>query len=526
MENQTKMTEEDSPSAKFVRVMLRSCNGEVSTPLRGQTAGEVPRWLRGSLLRNGPGLRRIGPDQYDHMFDGMALLQRFCVSDGVVTYQNKFLRSAAYEKNTRANRIVVTEFCTIGHPDPCASIFDRISSLFYPDLTDNAAISVMPIGDEYYAMTEAPHMHRIDPTTLDTLNHIDLRDVVAVNSATAHPHIDAVDGGTFNMGSSRAGYVIVKFPAGESAIEQGRVAATVPAQNRFHPSYVHSFALTEHYLVFLEQSLTINVVRFLTASFRRIPYVQCLDFDPTELVRFRVVDKATGELLKTQYLSDSFLVFHHINAFEKEGHIVVDLCAFKDDEVIRVLYTAAKSRAVPGGTPRRYVLPLNPDITSKAPGTNVVALTSTTATATLKEGGIWLQHEDLRPVDSLLSFELPRINYTTNGKPYQFVYAVGDDVAISGSFLVKLDIRRKTWTPYVKKGWIPSEPVFVPRPGVSAEDDGVILSAFLNTEDERKVALLILDGRSFKEVAWTEFVSPSVVPSSFHGWFGEVTDKE
>lgn len=39
-------------------------------------------------------------------------------------------------------------------------------------MSDNAMISVYPIGDEFYAFTESPVMTRVDPVTLDTLARV------------------------------------------------------------------------------------------------------------------------------------------------------------------------------------------------------------------------------------------------------------------------------------------------------------------------------------------------------------------
>lgn len=41
------------------------------------------------------------------------------------TYQSRALESEAYQRNTAANRIVVSEFGTHSFPDPCLSILGR-----------------------------------------------------------------------------------------------------------------------------------------------------------------------------------------------------------------------------------------------------------------------------------------------------------------------------------------------------------------------------------------------------------------
>ena len=46
-----------------------------STTSRSQ--GQLPDWLEGSLIRNGPGTFRVGERRYRHWFDGLAMLHRF-----------------------------------------------------------------------------------------------------------------------------------------------------------------------------------------------------------------------------------------------------------------------------------------------------------------------------------------------------------------------------------------------------------------------------------------------------------------
>lgn len=44
--------------------------------------GQLPTWLQGILLRNGPGMHTIGDSKYNHWFDGLALLHSFTFKNG------------------------------------------------------------------------------------------------------------------------------------------------------------------------------------------------------------------------------------------------------------------------------------------------------------------------------------------------------------------------------------------------------------------------------------------------------------
>lgn len=67
---------------------------------------------------------------YTHWFDGMALMHRFHISGGTVTYSSRFLQSTSYVTNSERNRILVSEFGTLAMPDPCKNIFARFFSRF------------------------------------------------------------------------------------------------------------------------------------------------------------------------------------------------------------------------------------------------------------------------------------------------------------------------------------------------------------------------------------------------------------
>lgn len=52
-------------------------------------AGVIPPWLGGSLLRMGPGLFEVGGEPFYHLFDGQALMHKFDLKEGQVTYYRK-----------------------------------------------------------------------------------------------------------------------------------------------------------------------------------------------------------------------------------------------------------------------------------------------------------------------------------------------------------------------------------------------------------------------------------------------------
>lgn len=66
----------------------------------------------------------------------------------------------------------------------------------------------------------------------------------------------------------------------------------------------------------------------------------------------------------------------------------------------------------------------------------------------------------------------------------------------------------------------PGECQFIPRPGSTEEDDGVILSIVLESDETKPHFLLILDGKSFKELARAQIhINEAHIPATIHGLF-------
>uniref|UniRef100_G1SEP0 Beta-carotene oxygenase 1 n=1 Tax=Oryctolagus cuniculus TaxID=9986 RepID=G1SEP0_RABIT len=488
-------------------------------PVKAKVRGQIPPWLQGTLLRNGPGMHTIGESKYNHWFDGLALLHSFAIRDGEVSYRSKYLRSDTYNANIEANRIVVSEFGTMAYPDPCKNIFSKAFSYLshtIPDFTDNCLINIMKCGEDFYATSETNYIRKINPETLETLEKVDYRKYVAVNMATAHPHYDAA-GNVFNMGTSivdkgKTKYVMFRIPAEvpeakgkgkRSPLTQAEAFCSVPSRSLLSPSYYHSFGITENYLVFLEQPFKLDILKMATAYIRGVSWASCMAFHPEDKTYIHVIDQRTRKPMPVRFYTDPLVVFHHVNAYEEDGCIVFDVIAYDDSSLYQLFYLAnlnqafeQNARLTSAPTLRRFALPLRGDQNAEV-GSNLIKLTSTTARALKeKDDQVYCQPEFLYE-----GLELPRINYSYNGKPYRYVFAAEVQWSPIPTKILKYDILTKSSLKWEEEGCWPAEPLFVPAPGAQDEDDGVILSAIVSTDAQKPPFLLILDAKSFTELA-------------------------
>jgi carotenoid cleavage dioxygenase-like enzyme len=260
-----------------------------------------------------------------------------------------------------------------------------------------------------------------------------------------------------------------------------RVIGSLPVRE---PAYMHSFGLTERWLVLAEFPLVVNPLA-LALSGR--PFIENYRWKPERGTRFTLVDRATGHTLEG-FESEACFAFHHVNAYEQEGEVIVDVCAYPDAGIVEDLYLERLRAGKPIATP---------------------SLTR----FRLREADRSVRTERLADDD----IELPRINYArANARPYRYVWGNGDGPSGWLERIVKIDVGDGSARSWSAPGRYPGEPVFVARPGAEREDDGALLSVVLDADAGRSL-LLVLDASDLSELARAEV--PHHIPFSFHGQF-------
>ncbi|GAB0096141.1 Carotenoid isomerooxygenase [Sergentomyia squamirostris] len=508
-------------------IWTRSCVKELVEPIEGEMTGNIPPWICGSLIRNGPGNLKFGPDTFNHLFDSSALLHRFAIRNGRVTYQCRFVETNSFLKNKAAQRIVVTEFGTKAVPDPCQSIFSRFSSIFHPGEmgSDNAMITVYPFGDDMFAFAETPVMFRFDTDTLATLERVNLYDTIGLVHHSSHPHV-MPDGTVYNLGLivSKTGprYTVFEFTPGKRQWENAKVVASQPPRWKLNPGYMHTFGITDNYYILIEQPLSVSVRTMVYCQVRNEPMMAALKWFENEPTKLYLLSRQTGKLTQA-FTTEAFFFLHVINSFEKNGHIVLDICCYKDPQTLNCMYIESLKNMQSNPNyadmfrvrPLRFVLPL--DAKKSATG-NLVKLEGTQAKAFWKDGTVFCEPERLCDIGC----ETPRLNYEKCGRrEYRYFYGISADVdADNPGMIIKVDVKNKTKIIWSEDNCYASEPIFIESPNPQFEDDGVIIFSLVwGRGDENHIGLVCLCAKSFKELGRVVFSTPGPVPKCLHGWF-------
>ena len=475
---------EEADAARGARLGYETLDEEValdSLPVRGA----LPEWLSGTLVRVTPAKYEAGEHPAGHWFDGLAMLNKFSFADGRVSYANRFLESRDYRHAREKGEWRSVGFAT----DPCRSIFSRFAALFSGELTDNCNVNVARLGERFVAMTETPMPVEFDPGTLETLGGAKFADSLGGHVTTAHPHYDFARREAINYVahfSRKSSYRVYGLADGSS---RRRPLASLPAER---PAYMHSFGMSERYVVLAEFPLVVNPLQLALSG---KPFIENYRWEPERGTRFLVIDRETGDL-RGECRGEAFFAFHHVNAFERgNGELVVDICAYEDAQIIEGYYLGEDGPVgpLPPAALRRYRLSLD---------------AGTATSETLAEGHL----------------ELPRTDYRrVNGHDYRYAYFAGADRSQEDARgfdrLVKVDVKAGSRSEWQEPGSYPGEPVYVPAPNAAGEDDGVILSVVLDPAAGRSF-LLVLDAASFEELG--RAAVPHHIPFGFHGqYFGQ-----
>ncbi|MBD2073319.1 carotenoid oxygenase family protein [Phormidium sp. FACHB-592] len=475
-----------------VELAFTSLNSEVEIddlPIEGN----IPRWLKGSLFRNGPAKFETGQASYNHWFDGLAMVHRYSFRDGQIAYRNRFLRTSPYTQMMSTGQLS-SGFETV---QP-TSLGKRILKMSLEMLgqktgqTYNTNVNVICLADQFMALTEQPVPTVFDPITLETRGAFYFDDTLFGHLSCGHPQYDDQQQEYINYVTCFGPINTYNLYRVKATSRQRSLIARIPVRS---PCYMHSFAATENFIILVEFPL---VVKSLPAIFGGKAPMQCLSWEPRRGTNFRVIHKHSGDQV-ARFQSEACFAFHHINAYEEGNEIVVDLAASDQPDLmyksyLKPLKSATRSKDHPLAEYRRYRLPLQKP-SCKA------------------EVGYELLSEQL--------IEMVCINQgRCRSRDYRYAYAVSHNrnwPTLVGQ-LVKIDVKNCSDQAWFEPNTYPGEPLFVAAPNGTAEDDGVILSVVLDAAKERSF-LLVLHAQSFKELGRAYL--PHHVPLEFHGLFVE-----
>jgi beta,beta-carotene 9',10'-dioxygenase len=455
---------------------FKDVSGEYSlTPL--ETIGEIPSWLSGNLIFNGPAKYHIGQQEIIHWFLGLAMLKSFKIHNNRVVYSNKFLNSEFYAsciKNQGSHDINAGFY-------PQSTMHKLENILFGSGkYHDNCLINITTINHKHVALTETTSYVIFDPETLDTIGPLLFQDRIGGQTTTAHPQMDFKRGIQYNLVINYGRQPYYTFYKLKTGMERRDIVVKIPVQK---PAYLHSFAMSENYLILIEPPVRTSAINM---RFAPELYFEKFHWDGRNGTKITIVHKDTGQVVKIVE-TEPFFMFHQISAYEVKDQLIIDLPTYKDSSALQ------QTRLE-----KNQIL-----------GLHTAHLTR--ITIPMKNG---------KPIMTIMSdkgFEFPQINYKKhNAKPYRYVYGSGDHQGQVLYSLVKFDMSNGNIKSWHDDHCFMGEPLFIEKPEAKSEDDGVLLAIGLDAKKDKSF-LVVIDTLSMEERA--RAYTPHVIPYSFHGQF-------
>lgn len=444
--------------------------------------GEVPGWLTGSFVSNGPGQFEVGSTHFNHWFDGFAMLKKFDFKAGSVCFQNRFLHSKEYIESNKLGRLSGNEFGTYASNTTLGRIRSSIINLVKGDSHDNCVVNTTRIAENYIAMTEGNDMISFNMKDLSTTGKFSFPDKIPGHFTLAHPHVDINSGELINI-SIEVGrinkYHIYKVDPMSRA---RKIIQTYSSDSLF---YNHSFSITNNYVILFKSPLVMNKYKLILG----MPFNNTLSYQENLSSIFVIIDRKNGQIQEVE--TDPFVCLHSVNAYEYERELVLDLVCHSSGNPYDKLYLSnlcSTRPTLPAGEIRRYIINLNSKSCNQ--------ITSSTNT-----------------------HEFPRINYKGhNGTDYQFVYTnfITHPEAKFFNAIQKLNIQTGDTKHWEKTNYYPGEAVFVPKTDSRLEDEGVLLSIVFDASTQSSL-LVIIDALSMHLLA--EIFLPLHLPFGLHGNF-------
>ncbi|CAH9106291.1 unnamed protein product [Cuscuta epithymum] len=459
--------------------------------------GQIPNWLKGTYLRNGPGLWHIGEYNMRHLFDGYATLVGLHFAEGRIRMGHRQIESEAYKAARKNQKLCFREFSEVPKAENFLEYVGEVAKLFSgASLTDNANTGVVVLGDgRVLCLTETVKGSIVvDPDTLDTIGKFEYTDSLGGLIHSAHPIVTSQEFLTLLPDLISPGYIVARMHPGTN---ERKVVGRVNCRGGPAPGWVHSFPATEHYVIVPEMPLRYCAQNLLKAE--PTPLYK-FEWHPQSRAFMHVMCKTSGRIVASVEVP-LFVTFHFINAYEEKDDdgritsVIVDCCEHNGDATIldklrlQNLRSFDGEDSLPDARVGRFVIPLDGSPYGKLEAA-------------------------LDPNEHGRGMDMCSFNPSFLGKKYRYAYACGAHRPCNfPNTLTKIDLVEKKAKNWLDEGSIPSEPFFVARPGATEEDDGVVISMISDKNGEGYA--LLLDGSTFEEIARAKF--PYGLPYGLHG---------
>jgi carotenoid cleavage dioxygenase-like enzyme len=444
-----------------------------------QVIGEVPTDLNGLYVRNGPNAF-YPPEWRYHAYDGDGMLHAVRFNRGQVSYQNKWIKTAALLEEQAAGE----------------ALWKGLKEPMRKDRPDQPIKNTANTDVKYHAGRLICMWYRsglpyaLDPDNLETLGPADFEGTIAKLSAHSRPdpHTGELLWFDYSLKAPYMEYGVI----GPDRKMKHRIEIPLPG-----PRLPHDMAVTEHYTILHDFPLMPDPEALKLGRYK-------VRFYPDQATRFAVVPRYGKSSDIRWFEAKPGYMLHVVNAWEESGP--------KGEEIVMV------------GTPYRMYTDEEGRIDARR-----------------LEHTIHLRQRDFvlyewrfnlvtgktqeRTIDDLLNSEFPVINGDYQGRKNRFTYNIlfpyGGKEEPRFPGLVKYDISTGGFVAFsAGANYFYNEPGFAPRDHAQSEDDGYLVTLAWNPlEAQSEIQIFDAKGGRMADGPVARIILPRRVPNGFHASF-------
>ena len=402
--------------------------------------GDIPKDLKGTFYRNGPGRQKIGEMPYGHWFDGDGMLCSFSFSDGEARFRNRYVRTPKYIQETAAQKILYRGFGT--------QIPGGLTKNLFKMPANPANTNTIFHGGHLLALNEGGKPWKLEPGSLETVGEFTYQGELDPSMVfSAHGKIHNRTGDYINFGAGISGFGLggprpclnmYRINSDGLLFRKGQIPLeTFP--------FCHDFALSDRYAIFFLGSIVFGNMLPVIIGTRTIS--DQVIFNESVPMQVVVIDLETFKEVK-RFETDPGAIIHFGNAFEVKDEIIIDGMYqnnFEANETLTNVFNTVNRFG--GGTYMRYFL-------------------------NMCSGE--LRTEQVTDTES----EFPSFNTKYSGRKNNVTYtACSVDNGANSFFnaISRVTHDGETTLVCLPPGYYGSEPLFAPSEGAKFEDDGYLL---------------------------------------------------
>lgn len=470
--------------------------------------GTVPAGLRGTFLRNGPGIINVHGTEIAHPIDGDGLVARLSFpGDGTAHLATSFVQTFSHVEERDAKRII--------YPGQMGT---RVPGKFRK-FRDPAHTNVFYWGGKLLACHEYCGPHTLDPATLQPCDKGALGDALGQGPLAAHFRVDPVANSLIVFGF-RPVNLMADAPPQISMYEFGpqwelrrKHELSVDGLN-----YVHDMVVTAHYYI-------VQITPFVKVDMEGVERVISGEQMPGEQVRIHpdlpcrlvVVSRATGKVVTVRDMAEKVHIYHFGNAWEEAG------AAGGDPTAVHL-----EAACFPAKFTMRWQEKLWLTNANDAPAMYFRMVLDLAAPAKAVSMALCEAASCEFPTIHPDLHCLPPLPRDSPAAPrFAYLMANGDGKAVPYNAVVRYDARMEARQVYAPAGYTVGEPVFAPASATAsagqraAQDDGwVVVQCF---SPKAGTEFHVLDAKNIAAGPVCRLKLGCVLPNGFHGtWTREV----